>query len=116
MSITNSEGQWLTQVMDTINDLTSCNASKSSSLGEHVEPELSDSNAASHPGVARPKMDPLRPPLRDTAAEIEATVRLLLRELQLRRHHNERNTSRKTVTYKTERHAISIQVHQGIVE
>ena len=35
MSITNSEGQWLTQVMDTINDLTSCNASKSSSLGEH---------------------------------------------------------------------------------
>ena len=58
--------------------------SPSLSLGEHVEPEVSNSDA-------RFKMDPITPPVRDTAAEIEETVRLLLRELRLRQHHNERS-------------------------
>jgi hypothetical protein len=63
--------------------------SPSLSLAEHVERELSNWDAAANPGVARPKMDPITPLVRDTAADIEATVRLLLRELQLRLHHNE---------------------------
>jgi hypothetical protein len=51
--------------------------SPSLSLGEHVEPEVSNSDA-------RFKIDPLTPPVRDSTAEIEATVRLLLREFQHR--------------------------------
>jgi hypothetical protein len=38
---------------------------------------------------ARPKMKPIMQQVSDTAADFEDSVRLLLRELQLRQHHNE---------------------------
>jgi hypothetical protein len=62
--------------------------SPSLSLGEHVEPEVSNSDA-------RFEIDPLTPPMRHSAAEIEATVRLLLRELRVRPHHDVQRLSRK---------------------
>ena len=68
--------------------------SPSLSLGEHVEPEVSNSDA-------RFKIDPLTPPVRDSAAEIEATVRLLLRELRVRPHHDVQRLSRKVAPVRT---------------
>jgi hypothetical protein len=63
---------------------------KSSSLGEYAEAQLSNSDTAVDPDVFRPDMDPMTRPVREHSwPEIEASVRLLLRELQLRQHHNE---------------------------
>ena len=64
--------------------------SPSISPGEHVEPNASNSDAPF-------KIHPLPPPMRDSAAEVEATIRLLLRELRVRPHHDVQTPSRKVV-------------------
>jgi hypothetical protein len=71
--------------------------SPSLNMGEHVEPDLSNSDAVSRRDIAQSKMGPMTPPLQNTADELETTVRLLLRELQLRQHHPDhfQRTSRK---------------------
>jgi hypothetical protein len=73
--------------------------SPSLNMGEHVEPDLSNSDAVSRRDIAQSKMGPMTPPLQNTADELETTVRLLLRELQLRQHHPDhfQRTSRKVI-------------------
>jgi hypothetical protein len=69
--------------------------SPSLNMGEPVEPDLSNSDR----DIAQSKMGPMTPPLQNTADELETTVRLLLRELQLRQHHPDhfQRTSRKVI-------------------